>query len=373
MDGKSQLVTIVSGKIICEQCATTNAKKSLKAEHTNRLKTAFVQALQQEQEIEQRLAQGGSLSETLGNVGSSVGRNGSSPSPSHNVVDRDRHSPQVPSSSTSAGRNRTPTQSPGLGNMPLALPVRDREREREREREQRDREREREQRDRERETQREIRDAMAAMSAAHSSHRERDSQNSGANLTVRDRGGSGRGGGGGNELLNLSSHSQHHNFTQQLRHEMAQLAQLHEQQFQQQQQQLHQQQQQLQQQQRHSSKASSSKGNSSGGNLNLSMRGEKRDKERGGDAYRLDRDRGDSSHNASSLLSLTLGQSMANQLMNQNIQNLSMGQPSSTSTSHSMSQSQSKTGQGQSTSRRGPRNVEQSYKQTNVSKVNSSI
>jgi hypothetical protein len=151
------------------------------------------------------------------------------------------------------------------------------------------------------------------------------------------------------------------------------LAQLHEQQFQQQQQQLHQQQQQLQQQQRHSSKASSSKGNSSGGNLNLSMRGEKRDKERGGDAYRLDRDRGDSSHNASSLLSLTLGQSMANQLMNQNIQNLSMGQPSSTSTSHSMSQSQSKTGQGQSTSRRGPRNVEQSYKQTNVSKVNSSI
>lgn len=32
-------------------------KKALKAEHTNRLKTAFVKALQQEQEIEQRLAQ----------------------------------------------------------------------------------------------------------------------------------------------------------------------------------------------------------------------------------------------------------------------------------------------------------------------------
>lgn len=31
-------------------------KKALKAEHTNRLKTAFVKALQQEQEIEQRLA-----------------------------------------------------------------------------------------------------------------------------------------------------------------------------------------------------------------------------------------------------------------------------------------------------------------------------
>ena len=50
----------VSGKepkVICEQCVTTNVKKALKAEHTNRLKTAFVKALQQEQEIEQRLAQ----------------------------------------------------------------------------------------------------------------------------------------------------------------------------------------------------------------------------------------------------------------------------------------------------------------------------
>ncbi|KAL5293075.1 GATAD2A family protein [Megaselia abdita] len=43
-------------KVICEQCVTTNVKKALKAEHTNRLKQAFVKALQQEQEIEQRLA-----------------------------------------------------------------------------------------------------------------------------------------------------------------------------------------------------------------------------------------------------------------------------------------------------------------------------
>jgi transcriptional repressor p66 len=46
-------------RVICEQCVTTNVKKALKAEHTNRLKTAFVKALQQEQEIEQRMAQGG--------------------------------------------------------------------------------------------------------------------------------------------------------------------------------------------------------------------------------------------------------------------------------------------------------------------------
>ncbi|PNF35451.1 hypothetical protein B7P43_G04124 [Cryptotermes secundus] len=49
-------------KVICEQCVTTNVKKALKAEHTNRLKTAFVKALQQEQEIEQRLAQVSSCS-----------------------------------------------------------------------------------------------------------------------------------------------------------------------------------------------------------------------------------------------------------------------------------------------------------------------
>ncbi|XP_072100082.1 GATA zinc finger domain containing 2Ab isoform X5 [Mobula birostris] len=46
-----------TGTIMCEQCVTSNQKKALKAEHTNRLKAAFVKALQQEQEIEQRLLQ----------------------------------------------------------------------------------------------------------------------------------------------------------------------------------------------------------------------------------------------------------------------------------------------------------------------------
>ncbi|KAK3534445.1 hypothetical protein QTP86_015204, partial [Hemibagrus guttatus] len=46
-----------SGAIMCEQCMSTNQKKVLKAEHTNRLKAAFVKALQQEQEIEQRILQ----------------------------------------------------------------------------------------------------------------------------------------------------------------------------------------------------------------------------------------------------------------------------------------------------------------------------
>lgn len=42
---------------MCETCMSSNQKKALKAEHTNRLKAAFVKALQQEQEIEQRILQ----------------------------------------------------------------------------------------------------------------------------------------------------------------------------------------------------------------------------------------------------------------------------------------------------------------------------
>lgn len=61
------------GVVLCEQCMSSNQKKALKAEHTNRLKGAFVKALQQEQEIEQRIYQqtssslshGGSTSSSL--------------------------------------------------------------------------------------------------------------------------------------------------------------------------------------------------------------------------------------------------------------------------------------------------------------------
>ncbi|KAK2508568.1 hypothetical protein MC885_004886 [Smutsia gigantea] len=47
------------GTIMCENCTASNQKKALKVEHTSRLKAAFVKALQQEQEIEQRLLQQG--------------------------------------------------------------------------------------------------------------------------------------------------------------------------------------------------------------------------------------------------------------------------------------------------------------------------
>merc|ERR1719330_1271189 len=43
-------------RVICEQCVSSNVKKALKAEHTNRLKAAFVKGLQQEQELEAKMA-----------------------------------------------------------------------------------------------------------------------------------------------------------------------------------------------------------------------------------------------------------------------------------------------------------------------------
>ncbi|XP_029919096.1 transcriptional repressor p66-beta [Myripristis murdjan] len=61
-----------SGRILCEQCMTSNQKKALKAEHTNRLKNAFVKALQQEQEIEQRLQQQAALSPSSAPPGSNA-------------------------------------------------------------------------------------------------------------------------------------------------------------------------------------------------------------------------------------------------------------------------------------------------------------
>merc|ERR1712039_483734 len=52
-------------------CVTSNVKKALKAEHTNRLKAAFVKALQQEQELEAKIAalpEGASLDSVVGSV-----------------------------------------------------------------------------------------------------------------------------------------------------------------------------------------------------------------------------------------------------------------------------------------------------------------
>ncbi|KAM4548808.1 GATA zinc finger domain containing 2Ab isoform 1-T2 [Odontesthes bonariensis] len=59
-----------AGTILCDQCMSSNQKKALKAEHTNRLKAAFVKALQQEQEIEQRILQQAASSSSSALTGS---------------------------------------------------------------------------------------------------------------------------------------------------------------------------------------------------------------------------------------------------------------------------------------------------------------
>ncbi|XP_070988548.1 transcriptional repressor p66 alpha-like isoform X4 [Oncorhynchus clarkii lewisi] len=65
------------GTILCADCMSSNQKKALKAEHTNRLKAAFVKALQQEQEIEQRI-----LQQTASPVSHTPSSSSSSSSPS---------------------------------------------------------------------------------------------------------------------------------------------------------------------------------------------------------------------------------------------------------------------------------------------------
>merc|ERR1719210_663716 len=70
-------------KVICEQCVTSNVKKALKAEHTNRLKAAFVKALQQEQELEAKIAalpEGASLDSVVGSVAGKGSSRSRSPS-----------------------------------------------------------------------------------------------------------------------------------------------------------------------------------------------------------------------------------------------------------------------------------------------------
>ncbi|KAF3691088.1 Transcriptional repressor p66-alpha [Channa argus] len=66
-----------AGTILCDHCMSSNQKKALKAEHTSRLKAAFVKALQQEQEIEQRI-----LQQAASSSSSSVSKTTSSSSPS---------------------------------------------------------------------------------------------------------------------------------------------------------------------------------------------------------------------------------------------------------------------------------------------------
>ncbi|XP_012671054.2 GATA zinc finger domain containing 2Ab [Clupea harengus] len=77
------------GTIMCEQCMSSNQKKALKAEHTTRLKAAFVKALQQEQEIEQRIMQ--QAASPISSKPSSSSSSSSASSLSSSVVKAEHH------------------------------------------------------------------------------------------------------------------------------------------------------------------------------------------------------------------------------------------------------------------------------------------
>ncbi|XP_041912449.1 GATA zinc finger domain containing 2Ab isoform X5 [Alosa sapidissima] len=80
------------GTIMCEHCMSSNQKKALKAEHTSRLKAAFVKALQQEQEIEQRIMQQAASSPLSSkSSSSSAGTSSSVSSLSSSVVKAEQH------------------------------------------------------------------------------------------------------------------------------------------------------------------------------------------------------------------------------------------------------------------------------------------
>lgn len=75
-----------AGTILCDQCMSSNQKKALKAEHTSRLKAAFVKALQQEQEIEQRILQQAASSSSSSSVSKNTLSSSSSLSKSEVLV-----------------------------------------------------------------------------------------------------------------------------------------------------------------------------------------------------------------------------------------------------------------------------------------------
>ncbi|MGH0169140.1 UNVERIFIED_CONTAM: hypothetical protein FKN15_056183 [Acipenser sinensis] len=103
-----------SGPVMCDQCMASNQKKALKAEHTNRLKAAFVKALAQEQEIEQRILQQQAAAPLPASSNA-----GSKSSEHHSLVSQVQHhvkvrTPSLPPNRGVIGRHHaTIKQSPG--------------------------------------------------------------------------------------------------------------------------------------------------------------------------------------------------------------------------------------------------------------------
>jgi len=74
--------------VLCERCSLQNVKKELKAEHTSRLKSAFMKALKQEQEIEEKIKAGEEVD--IPNLPGNEKKESHSPSVSHRERERER-------------------------------------------------------------------------------------------------------------------------------------------------------------------------------------------------------------------------------------------------------------------------------------------
>ena len=95
-----------NGYVVCERCALQNIKKDLKAEHTSRLKSAFLKALKQEQEIEEKIKAGEDVN--ISSLTSNEKENRNTPSPQQTRVSSPRQNVQ-PLNQQSSGSNHAPS------------------------------------------------------------------------------------------------------------------------------------------------------------------------------------------------------------------------------------------------------------------------
>jgi hypothetical protein len=105
--------------VLCERCALQNVKKDLKAEHTARLKSAFLKALKQEQEIEEKIKAGEDVN--ISGISPTTEKTENSRSPSNQPSVR-ISSPKSVAAAPSRGSNQNDTQqkaSPGHHGRPV--------------------------------------------------------------------------------------------------------------------------------------------------------------------------------------------------------------------------------------------------------------
>lgn len=104
--------------VLCERCALQNVKKDLKAEHTARLKSAFLKALKQEQEIEEKIKAGEDVN--ISSISPTAEKTDSTQSPSNQPSVRISSPKSVAGAPASRNHNDGPQKvSPGHHQRPV--------------------------------------------------------------------------------------------------------------------------------------------------------------------------------------------------------------------------------------------------------------